>query len=61
LQTNRTSTQQAGRDIRLQAGQEVAIKGGQQQAGRDLLITGETIRIDVAKGRLQEESSQTTR
>jgi len=61
IQTARASTQQAGRDLKLQAGQDIPINGANQQAGRDILIAGENIRIDVAQGRYQQHTSHSTR
>ncbi|WP_236180764.1 hemagglutinin repeat-containing protein [Pseudomonas mosselii] len=57
-QSNRSSTLEAGNDVKMQAGNDVNIKGSKVQAGRDIDIKGRDINIDVAKGSSSQESNQ---
>ncbi|WLH54016.1 hemagglutinin repeat-containing protein [Pseudomonas tolaasii] len=57
-QTNRSSTLNAGNDVNLSAGNDVTIKGSQLGAGRDINIKGRDVTLDVAKGGISQENTQ---
>ncbi|WP_177141023.1 hemagglutinin repeat-containing protein [Pseudomonas gingeri] len=57
-QSNRSSTLDAGNDLKLQAGNDITVKGGQLQAGRDINVKGRDVTLDVAKGSVSQESTQ---
>ncbi|OIN07149.1 hypothetical protein BFN10_17490 [Pseudomonas extremorientalis] len=57
-QTNRSSTLKAGNDVDLSAGNDVTIKGSQVGAGRDINIKGRDVTLDVAKGGVSQENTQ---
>ncbi|WLI04087.1 hemagglutinin repeat-containing protein [Pseudomonas sp. FP597] len=57
--TNRPSTLHAGKDLNITAGNDVAVAGGQLSAGRDINVTGRDIKLDVAKGSIEQNNSQT--
>ncbi|MDD1016649.1 hemagglutinin repeat-containing protein [Pseudomonas sp. TNT2022 ID1025] len=57
-ESNRASTLNAGNDINFKAGNDVTVKGGQLQAGRDIVVQGRDINLDVAKGSVSHDSSQ---
>ncbi|WP_095161628.1 hemagglutinin repeat-containing protein [Pseudomonas sp. Irchel 3F5] len=57
-ESNRASTLNAGNDLNFKAGNDVTVKGGQLQAGRDIVVQGRDINLDVAKGSVSQESSQ---
>lgn len=57
-QTNRSSTLNAGNDLNIAANNDVVVKGGQLQAGRDINVKGHDIVLDVAKGSVSQESTQ---
>ncbi len=56
--TNRPSTLHAGKDLNMTAGNDVAVAGGQLSAGRDINVTGRDINLDVAKGNIEKNDSQ---
>ncbi|WP_234452169.1 hemagglutinin repeat-containing protein [Pseudomonas sp. MF6751] len=57
-ETNRSSTLKAGKDLNLVAGNDVAISGGQLNAGRDINIKGRDVSLDVAKGSINQNDSE---
>ena len=57
-ETNRSSTLKAGKDLNLAAGNDVAISGGQLNAGRDINIKGRDVSLDVAKGSINQNDSE---
>ncbi|AOS74020.1 adhesin [Pseudomonas fluorescens] len=57
-ETNRSSTLKAGKDLNLVAGNDVAISGGQLNASRDINIKGRDVSLDVAKGSINQNDSE---
>ncbi|WP_256660404.1 hemagglutinin repeat-containing protein, partial [Pseudomonas sp. GL93] len=57
-ETNRSSTLKAGKDLNMVAGNDVAISGGQLNAGRDINIKGRDVSLDVAKGSINQNDSE---
>ncbi|WP_395605095.1 hemagglutinin repeat-containing protein [Pseudomonas sp. B16120] len=57
-ETNRSSTLKAGKDLNMVAGNDVAISGGQLNAGRDINIKGRDVLLDVAKGSINQNDSE---
>lgn len=57
-QNSRSSTLNAGNDLNIAANNDVVVKGGQLQAGRDINVKGHDIVLDVAKGSVSQESTQ---
>ncbi|WP_256657133.1 MULTISPECIES: hemagglutinin repeat-containing protein [unclassified Pseudomonas] len=58
-QTNRSSTLNAGKDLNLNAGNDVVVKGSQLGAGRDINIKGRDVTLDIAKGSVSEQTTNT--
>ncbi|SET59343.1 filamentous hemagglutinin [Pseudomonas sp. NFR09] len=57
-ETNRSSTLKAGKDLNLTANNDVTVAGSQLNAGRDINVTGRDINLDVAKGAIKQDDTQ---
>ena len=59
VQSNSPSSVGAGRDISAVAGNDITVRGSQFDAGRDITLAGRNITVDVARGKVSEESKTT--
>ncbi|MNB63080.1 Filamentous hemagglutinin [compost metagenome] len=57
-QSSRSSTLNAGHDLNLNAKNDVTVKGAKFLAGRDINVVGRDVTFDVAKGSVNQDSTQ---
>ena len=57
-QSSRSSTLNAGHDLNLNAKNDVTVKGAKFLAGRDINVVGLDVTFDVAKGSVNQDSTQ---
>ncbi|WP_455805262.1 hemagglutinin repeat-containing protein [Pseudomonas fluorescens] len=57
-QSSRSSTLNAGQDLNLNAKNDVTVKGAKFLAGRDINVVGRDVTFDVAKGSVNQDSTQ---